>query len=101
MRAAIFASSYYPHLGGVEEAVRQLAAQQRADGDEPMIVTMRWPKTLPAVEIYESTPVRRHVFRIPERKPRFLLGTALTSGLIARTIASEIKAHGSRVVHVQ
>jgi glycogen(starch) synthase len=76
-RIALFASSFHPHKGGVEELVRQLAHAQAAVGLEPTIVTMRWPKSLPGHEVYEDLDVYRFVFRSP----------ALPIGRLAAAIA--------------
>ena len=98
---AIFASSFHPHLGGVEELVRQLAHQQQAAGGSPTVFTMRWPKTLPSSDTHEAIPVERHVFRLPERKPRWLVAYALENRRIQRTINEQLVRHGADLVHVQ
>ena len=69
-RIALFASSFHPHPGGVEELVRQLAHAQTASGLEPTVVTMRWPKDLPARETFEGLAVVRFVFRSPQLPAR-------------------------------
>ena len=47
MTVALFASAFYPHVGGVEELCRQLAHEYRARGDGIAVFTERWPRTLP------------------------------------------------------
>ncbi|MCU1458131.1 MAG: hypothetical protein JWL73_2223 [Actinomycetia bacterium] len=98
---ALFASAFHPHVGGVEELVRQLAHQQQEQGGTPLVVTMRWPKDLAAVETFEGIPVRRHVFRLPERKPRFLAAYAVEQRRIQRAVNRDLVEHGAEVVHVQ
>ncbi len=98
---ALFASAYAPHVGGVEELVRQLAGRQRARGDSPLVVTTRWPNNLPKAETVEGIPVRRHVFRLPERKPRWLGAYALENRRIQRVINRQLVDHGADLVHVQ
>jgi glycogen(starch) synthase len=101
MNVAIFASAFYPHVGGVEELVRQLAAEQRRAGGRPIVFTNRWPKTLPAAEDYEGIPVRRHVFRVPEYNWRQLGGWALYSRGTLGRICGELRRHRADVIHVQ
>ena len=98
---ALFGSSFHPHLGGVEELVRQLAHRQLAVGGRPLVVTMRWPKSLPARDTFEGIPVRRHVFRLPERDPRWLAAYALEHRAIQHSVERELTAHGCDLVHVQ
>lgn len=100
-RPAIVASNFYPHMGGVEETVRQLARRQRASGAIPLVVTMRWPKSLPPTDLVDGIEVRRHVFRSPERDPKQFLGAVLTRGAIVRRVTAEIRSHDASVVHVQ
>jgi glycogen(starch) synthase len=97
---AVFASSFHPHVGGVEEVVRQLAHRQRARGANPLVLTMRWPKDLPATDEHEGIPVRRHIFRLPERRPRWLAAYALQHRLIERQVDAQLRAHGARIIHV-
>jgi glycogen(starch) synthase len=98
---AIFASSFHPALGGVEELVRQLAQHQQAEAARPMVLTMRWPKTLPEHEVVEGIPVSRHVFRLPERRARWLAAYSLETLSIQRAIDRELHTHGAELVHVQ
>ncbi|MBE7209724.1 MAG: hypothetical protein INR65_01775, partial [Gluconacetobacter diazotrophicus] len=65
MKIALFASSFYPHIGGVEELVRQLAREYRGRGFSPIVVTNRWPRSLPAYELHEEVPL----YRLPMRTP--------------------------------
>jgi glycosyltransferase involved in cell wall biosynthesis len=100
-RIALFASSFHPHPGGVEELVRQLAHAQQAAGLEPVVYTMRWPKSLPAREELEGTPVRRYVFRSPGLPAR-RLGAALVLGPIALVqFVLELRRQRGEVLHIE
>lgn len=98
---AIVASSYHPHVGGVEELVRQLARHQRKRGMYPVIATMRWPKDLPTEEDHDRIPVRRYSFRVAERRPRQALTAVLTRKAITRRMVADLRAFGVDLVHVQ
>lgn len=58
LRIALVSSSYLPHLGGVEEHTRQLAAQLRMRGHAVEIWTVR-RDGLDRTELIEGIPVRR------------------------------------------
>jgi len=97
---AMFASAFSPYVGGVEEVVGQLARQQRMDGGQPIVLTMRWPKSLSACEEIDGVIVRRHIFRLPEPNPRSLLAYALESDLTQRQVDRQLRLHGTTVIHV-
>jgi len=65
MNVAIFASAFYPSLGGVEELVRQLAHEYRRQGIETIVLVNRWPRSMPAEEVIEGIPVYRLSMRLP------------------------------------
>src|SRR5690349_19023151 len=100
MKVAFFASAFHPHVGGVEEVVRQLAHQLNATGQAPLIVTNRWPKGLAAEEMFEGLPVRRFIFRVPERSWKQMGGFLLYGDGTARDICRTLKEHGSEIIHV-
>jgi len=101
MNIAHFSSAYYPSPGGVEEFVRQLSGQQRLNGGAPLIVTNRWPKNLPAREIYEQVPVRRFPFRVPEPNWRQWTGAALLGPPTLLRILRLLCRHRTEVIHIQ
>ncbi|MEI8233436.1 MAG: glycosyltransferase family 4 protein [Verrucomicrobiota bacterium] len=101
MNIAHFASAFYPSLGGVQEFVRQLALQQRLDGDAPLLLTNRWPKTLPAQELYEGVPLRRFVFRVPEPNWRQFAGAAVWAPPTLLRIVQVLRAHHTELIHIQ
>ncbi len=100
MKVALFASAFYPSLGGVEEVVRNLAHQQRIYGGDPLIVTHRWPKSLPAFETIEGLPVRRYALRVPESNIRQFAGAWLFGPSTLRRIVRDIQAQGAEVINV-
>ncbi len=101
MKIALFASRFYPHVGGVEELVRQLAHQERLRNELPLIVTNRWPKDLPAVEEFEGMPLRRYNFRVPEKTWKQMGGAILFGPSTLWALCSALKAHGADLLHVQ
>ena len=65
MNIAIFASAFYPHFGGVEEACRNLALEYGRRGHQVTIITSRYPATLPAQENIQGVDVWRFAFELP------------------------------------
>ncbi len=100
-RAAIAASSYAPHLGGVEELVRQLASEQVRGHSSPTVITMRWPKSLPSSEVIDGVPVRRFLFRVPEGRLRHRLLAYLAMPFTIAGVALELRRSRAEVVHIQ
>lgn len=101
MKVALFASRFYPHVGGVEELVRQLAHQERLRGEMPLILTNRWPKSLPEVEEFEGMPLRRYNFRVPEHTWKQMGGAILFGPSTLGAVCSAIREHGADLLHVQ
>jgi glycogen synthase len=97
---AIFASSFAPHVGGVEELSRRLAAEQRRRGLDSIVITNRYPKTLPRDELIDGIPVYRERFRVPEPRPRHLVGWAIGTAATRRGILTTLRAHWTDVLHV-
>jgi glycogen(starch) synthase len=98
---AIFASSFYPHIGGVEEAVRQLAAELLRRGSSPTVVTNRYPKTLPAHSLLAGIPVTRHQFRVPGAHWRHLAGWTVAAAPTHVQVARGLKSSAADLIHVQ
>lgn len=98
---ALFVSSFFPHLGGVEELTRQLAHEHVRRGARPIVVTNRWPEDLPASETIEGLPVRREAFLTPERHLRPLARFVLEGRTAPGRLADDVKAHGAQLIHVQ
>ena len=101
MNVAIFASAFYPHVGGVEELVRQLSHEYGSKGLHPIVLTNRWPRSLPSYEKYEGIPVYRLPMRIPEGSFKVRLNYKLTHGAICREMLRILKKHKIELVHVQ
>jgi glycosyltransferase involved in cell wall biosynthesis len=98
---ALLPSAFAPHLGGVEELSKRLALELRARGSDTVVITNRWPKTLPADEVIDDLPVRRERFRFPERKPRHLAGWVVGTAATRRGVRETIRQHRSDLIHVQ
>lgn len=106
MKIALFASAFHPHLGGVEELVRQLAHALERAGHEAIVVTERWPRHLPAQESFEGLSVHRFPFRALAggsfpNKIRSAASLALTGLSIRRDIAGLLARERVDIVHVQ
>jgi len=101
MKIAIFASAFHPSLGGVEELCRQLAHELVTRGHEVIILTNRWPRTLPETEIFEGLPLYRLPFRMPEPMWKARLSYWLTSGQVKRRLFEILREHTIDLLHVQ
>lgn len=93
-------SSYAPHVGGVEEVTRRLAAGLRAQGHSPTVITNRWPNSLPRADTIDALPVERHAFRVAHRSVRGLGGWLLYSRPTRRAVIASARAHRCDVVNV-
>jgi glycosyltransferase involved in cell wall biosynthesis len=79
MRVLLIPPRYYPHIGGVQTVVNEIAAHLRAQHTLE-IVTSRQPRTLPRREIVDDVPVTRvFFFRLVGNVPPFwwLIGLCL------------------------
>lgn len=101
MNIAHFASAFYPTIGGVQEFVRQLTRHQRHAGDNPLIITNRWPKRLPSSELYNGVPVYRKSFRVPEMNWRQLPGALLLGPPTFCGILKLLREYRCDLVHIQ
>lgn len=101
MNAAIFASAFHPSLGGVEELVRQLAHAHRREGTPTLVLTERWPRSLPAFEEYEGIPVFRFPMRVPDGSLRAHTSYWLTHSRIRRQVRELLVRQRIEVLHVQ
>ncbi|HSI13297.1 MAG TPA: glycosyltransferase family 4 protein [Chthoniobacter sp.] len=101
MNIAIFASAFHPHLGGVEELVRQLAHELRRRGHGVIILTNRWPRNLPTYEDFEGLPVYRLPFRTSEDSVKSKLSYHFTHRRILRETLRILDRHAIDVMHVQ
>ena len=106
MKIALFASAFHPGLGGVEEAVRQLAHALQRAGHEALIVTQRWPRDLAPFEEFEGLRVYRFSFRMPIESPNLLarsrnnLRWRLTKGKIQSAINEVLRRENIEIVNI-
>jgi glycosyltransferase involved in cell wall biosynthesis len=66
-----------------------------------VVITNRYPRTLPSREEIDSIPVYRERFRFPEPKPRHLGGWIIGTTVTRRGIRDVLARHHSQLVHVQ
>jgi glycogen(starch) synthase len=100
-RVAIFASSFHPHLGGVEELVAQLARQFNERGHPTIVVTNRWPRDLPESELINDIRVFRFPFRTLGSGPRAWLSYVSTTWAVTKRIERLMTAEKVSLLHVQ
>ncbi len=101
MNIALFASAFYPHVGGVEELVRQLARTYNARGDRAIVLTNRWPRDLPSYEDYQGIPTYRLAMRAPEGSLKAKLNYQLTHASIEKEMLQILRRHEIEMLHVQ
>jgi glycosyltransferase involved in cell wall biosynthesis len=101
MNIAIFASAFHPHLGGVEELCRQLALEFLSRGVGVVVLTNRWPRSLPPQEVVEGIPVHRLAMRVPDGSPKAYLSYGLTYRRVLRETLQIVRKHAVDVLHVQ
>jgi glycogen synthase len=101
MNVAIFASAFYPSLGGVEELVRQLAHEYRRQGIQTIVLVNRWPRSLPAEETIEGIPVYRLSMRMPEYNLRVRTNYALGYPWVRARMLRILRHHKIDLMHVQ
>ena len=101
MKVALFASAFHPHVGGVEELVRQLAQAYKSAGHQVIVLTERWPRDLPEFELYEGIPVHRLPMRVPTGHWKADFSYALTHHSIRTQIVEIIRDFKADSLHVQ
>ena len=101
IRVAIFASSFHPHLGGVEELVAQLARRFNERGHPTIVVTNRWPRDLPESEVISDVRVFRFPLRTPDSGLRSWLSYLGTTWGVSRKIERLMVAEKVSLLHVQ
>src|SRR5438093_12129473 len=100
MNIAIFASAFHPSLGGVEEVVRQVAHEYKRQGISTIVLTNRWPRSLPQREIYEGIPVYRLAMRLPEYTLKVRMNYWLTLARSRAEMLRILREHQSDIIHV-
>ena len=101
MNIAIFASAFYPHFGGVEEACRNLALEYERRGHQVTIVTSQHPKTLPAQENIQGVDVWRFPFELPRGSASGLANFARQFPIDLRGVLRLLKERKIDIIHVQ
>jgi glycosyltransferase involved in cell wall biosynthesis len=101
MNVAVFASAFHPHLGGVEELCRQLAQELVKQGHHTIVLTNRWPRSLPEYEELDGIGVYRLPFRVPEAGLKASVNYALTFRRIRRRMLEILRESRVDVLHVQ
>ena len=101
MNIAIFASAFYPHFGGVEEACRHLALEYTRRGYCASVVTTRHPQDLPAHEMTQGVDVWRFPFEMPRARPAGLARFASGFPAERRAVANLMKSLQIDIIHVQ
>lgn len=66
MRILLWPSSYVPVLGGLQEVCRQLAQHLIAENHQVLVLTQRYPRSLPSHEEIDNVSVRRLLFLKPK-----------------------------------
>src|SRR5579862_9473795 len=100
MNIAIFASAFYPSLGGVEEFCRQAAHAYRRQGHRVAIFTNRWPRSLAGREEIEGIEVHRLAFRVAAASAKSRVSAWLTGGAIRRELMERLRRFGADLLHV-
>ena len=100
MNVAIFASAFHPYVGGVEEHCRQVAHELIRQGHAPIVLTNRWPRTMPHFDLFEGIPVHRIAFRQPESGTKSYVSYYLTHRKICQEVLSILKTFAADVLHV-
>ena len=100
MNVATVASAFHPHTGGVEEVCRQLVGEQRRRGLGVLVLTNRWPRSLPRSELIDGVPVRRLALRVAGDSLKSKV-TAVTRGLIRREMVGVLRRFQPDLLHVQ
>lgn len=101
MNIAIFASAFYPHFGGVEEACRHLALEYRRRGHGAHVLTTRHPQDLPAHETVEGIGIWRFPFEMPRARPAGMARFARRFPSDLRAVSRLLKTLESDIIHVQ
>jgi len=101
MNIAIFASAFYPHFGGVEEACRHLALEYRGRGHGVSIITTQHPSDLPAHETVQGVDVWRFPFEMPRARPAGLARFARGFPAERRAVADLLRQLKADIIHVQ
>lgn len=59
MKVLFVASLYYPHVGGIETVITELSDHYKRLGIQSIVLTKRWPISLPQYSYYKGTQIYR------------------------------------------
>lgn len=100
MNVALLASAFYPHVGGVEELVRLVGREFQRQGIGVVVITNRWPRSLPKFEEYDGLPIHRLALRTPEGSLKARVNHFLTHGLIRGQVSEILRRYKIDLIHV-
>jgi len=106
MRILLISSSYPPVLGGLQTVAHTLAQLLIRRGHDVVVVTNRYPRSLPAKEVLDGVPVRRLLFLYPRlryfqaRRPDLFLAGFYFFPLSLFHLSQLVKAFKPDVVNV-
>jgi glycogen synthase len=101
LRLAIIASSFYPHLGGVEELVAQLASRFNKRRYPTIVITNRWPRDLPESELIGGVRVFRFPFRTPAPGLKAWVSYLCTTRAVTRKMERLLATEKVNLLQVQ
>jgi len=99
-RVALVSSSYFPHLGGVEQHVRSVAGELRARGHDVVVWTVDRGEGL-GVQVIDGVEVRYLPTPLPARSLRAVLRFLRAFPGAARAWSRAYRDFAPSVVHVQ
>ena len=59
MKVLFIASLYHPHVGGIETVITELSSEYARRGIHSVVLTKKWPISLPRYSCYKGIPVYR------------------------------------------
>lgn len=101
MRIAVFASALYPSLGGVEELVRELAHAYRHRGHDVLLITNRWPRSLPPEDSLDGIEMYRFPLRTPAASVKAWISYRVSTRAVQKKVDSLLKDRSIDLLHVQ
>ena len=101
LNIAFFPSAYHPNLGGVEELTRQLARELVRQGHHVIVLTNRWPRSLPKTEILDEIPIFRPAFRAPDAGLKSRITYLCSQSPNVNQTVDILRRHRTDVLHVQ
>jgi len=99
MRVLLVPATYYPKVGGVEEATRQLARELRRRSDSVAILTSRWRGSGPS-GVVEDVEVTRVPFPLPGPTVRERSQFLVEAPPAAVSVLAAVRRFRPDVVHV-